>query len=83
MENKHPTPREEIERLQFTGASFKACVVNGEGFLLGAAHAHHPCGCKITGNGTCPHPLKIIFCKKHGRNSNRPQRLQSSAASAR
>jgi hypothetical protein len=23
------------------------------------------CGCQIIGNGTCPHPLEIQFCRKH------------------
>jgi hypothetical protein len=24
------------------------------------------CGCKIVGNGTCPHPIDIRMCAEHG-----------------
>ena len=30
-----------------------------------AVREDHPCGCKIEGNGTLPHPLRIEFCAAH------------------
>ena len=32
---------------------------------LQATFKVQPCGCKIVGNGTLPHPLDIEYCPKH------------------
>ena len=37
----------------------------GTGHLLNCTFATQPCGCKIIGNGTIPHPLEIEWCPKH------------------
>lgn len=39
---------------------------NGTPHLLNVTmEQNKPCGCKIIGNGTLPHPLGIQFCEKH------------------
>lgn len=49
----------------FTGCSYRAMVHEGVGYLMEAVHTTHPCGCKITGNGTLTHPLTVVHCELH------------------
>lgn len=37
----------------------------GYGFILNACYLTPPCGCKVTGNGTCQLPFTVLFCEAH------------------
>lgn len=39
---------------------------DGEAGLELATYCHLPCGCRVVGNGTLPHPLTVQQCAKHG-----------------
>ena len=40
-------------------------VSRNEGCLQYAVYEPMPCGCKVTGNGSCPHPLTVKQCQHH------------------
>lgn len=56
----HPEPGEVLGKIS------KLFSWEGRPFLGDCVIAARPCGCKVIGNGTLPHPLDIEFCDQHG-----------------
>ena len=56
-------------KFRYVPSGIRSIVVceNGHerGALVDCTLAPQPCGCRIVGNGTLPHPLDIKRCPKH------------------